>query len=141
MPGAVYIPIDQLLRVLAVHEAVLLAQWYGGTRVYLPHPSRLREENPVARAIGREPARRLCTEWPQLDVMVPRLKGELVRARDRAIRANPEGLSVRELARRYQVSERHIYLARLGRGQGQTVPDLDECPERGSADRDQLDLF
>jgi Mor family transcriptional regulator len=131
MPSPLNIWVDQLVAILGLPDALKLVRRFGGGSLYLPHPSRLCAGNKVVQEVGMAVALKLCCEWPQLDVMIPRLATELRRMRDRAIRRE-EGLSVTEIAWKYETTERHVYRVRLIQDDG------DEFPP---PDRSQLDLF
>lgn len=133
MPAPLHIQAGRLVEVLGLADALRLVSHFGGGSLYLPHPSRLRDGNKVVMAIGMPAAARLCVEWPQLDVTFPRLSAALRRARDRAIRANAESLSVTQLAWRFATTERHVYRVRAGGGE--------DCEPANDVDRSQLDLF
>lgn len=107
--AADYIPNDRLVEVLGLPLALRLLNAFGGRRVYLPHPSRLQAHNQVAAVLGLEAASKLAGEWPQTHVMLPKGAAELRRQRDRAIRAEKDNLSVRELAGKFDTTERHVY--------------------------------
>ena len=128
MPAPLNLPVAQLIEVLGLPDALKLVSHFGGGSVYLPHPSRLREGNAIAAAIGRPAATKLCAEWPQLDVMVPRLAAELRRIRDRAIRRERATLSVTRLAWKYQTTERHVYRVLAGEDDGE--PDAAPSAQR-----------
>lgn len=107
--AADYIPNDRLVEVLGLPLALRLLNAFGGCRVYLPHPSRMQQHSQVAVVLGLEAARTLAGEWPQTHVMLPKGAPELRRQRDRAIRADKDKLSVRELAMKFDTTERHVY--------------------------------
>lgn len=133
MPAPLHIQAGRLVEVLGLADALRLVSHFGGGSLYLPHPSRLRDTSKIVTAVGMPAARALCSEWPQLDVIFPRLSAHLRRQRDRAIIANVEGLSVTQLAWKYLTTERHIYRLRE-RG-------LVDDEQALGVERSQLDLF
>ena len=104
----IHAPIDEIVRVIGLPAAVKLVEQFGGTRVYLPHPSRVKPDTPVAQMLGVEAAVRLASEWPQCEIAIPS-SATLRHERDRAIRAEPDNVSIRELAKKYDLTERQIY--------------------------------
>ena len=131
MPAPVYIPVRDLVKILGLPDALRLVSHFGGGSLYLPHPSRLRPGNKIVEAIGLAAAVKLCAEWPQLDVMLPRMCAEIRRMQERAIRRE-EGLSVTQIAWTYLTTERNVYRVRARAG---------DDAEIAAAARAQLDLF
>ena len=107
MSGVVYAPVDCLVEVLGVALALRFAKRFGGGRVYVPQPERLKPEGAIVATIGLEAGLRLCHEWRGLEIMVPKCVSYLARDRARAIHAERRTMSVAGLARKYEITERH----------------------------------
>lgn len=109
MSAPVYIPADDLIRVLGLPLALKLVECLGGTGIYSPGPAKLRTDHALVKAIGMEGALTFASEWRQLDVMLPRCAEALRRLRDRALRADALVMSVRKVTLKYFTTERHVY--------------------------------
>ena len=133
--AAVNAPLGQLVELVGMSAALRLVERFGGTCIYLPHPSRVKLHSPLAMALGLEPVKKLAGTWPQSHVMVPRGRGvtSLRRRRDRAILEDFRTLSVAQIARKYEMTERNVYMV-LERG----PEGLPGTPGAGGA---QGDLF
>jgi Mor family transcriptional regulator len=107
----IHASINEIVRVIGLAAAVKLVESFGGTRIYLPHPSRVKPDTPVAQALGIEAACRLASEWPQCEIAIPG-SSTLRPERDHAIRNEPASMPVRELAKKYGLTERQIYNVR-----------------------------
>ena len=124
----IHAPIDEIVRVIGMQLALLLAERFGGRTIYLPHPSRVKPETPAAQLLGIEAACRLASEWPQCVLSIPKAAEYLRQVRDREIRAEPNGMTVGEIAFKYGLTERHVFR-------------ILATPESGSADNPQKPLF
>jgi Mor family transcriptional regulator len=102
----IHAPVDEIVRVIGLPATLALIERFGGTAVYLPHPSRVKPESPLAELLGMELACRLASEWPQCEIKIPLALERLRRERNRAIRA--ERLTVREIARKYGLTMRTV---------------------------------
>lgn len=131
--AAVNAPLGQLVELVGLSAALRLVDRFGGTPIYLPHPSRVKEHSAVALEIGAEAMRRLAAVWPQAHIVVPRGAAYLRRQRDIALLRDSASLSAAQLARKYEMIERHVYRI-LARG-----PEI--LPELGANDDGQGDLF
>jgi Mor family transcriptional regulator len=100
--------IEEIVRVIGLPAALELLERFGGTSIYLPHPSRVKPDSALAQAIGMEAACRLASAWPQCEIGVPRGLEYARRERDRAIRSEPPTMTLRDLARKYGLTERRI---------------------------------
>lgn len=109
MPGVLYVPVEKLVSVLGLPMALKLAERFGGRRLYVPHPSRLKDEHPIARSIGFEAARQLAEEWQELEIMLPLCAERLRRERNRAVRDDYGALSARLAALKWETTERNIF--------------------------------
>ncbi len=114
MAGTLYATVERLVQVLSLPTALRFTARFGGARLYVPHPSRLQQEHPIAKAIGLEAARQLAEEWQQLEIMVPRCAEFLRRERNRALRADRAELSARQAALKYELTERMVFMIWAG---------------------------
>lgn len=132
MPSPISLPVDWLVQTLDLDGALRLVKAFGGCEVYVCSPSHLRPGNQIAEAIGMERARKLCTEFAQLDVRVPRLVSELRRMRVRAVHEDRKaGLTMGAIATKYSVTIRTVQL--------DLAEPIDE--PRTAPREDQLQLF
>jgi Mor family transcriptional regulator len=134
MPAA-YASLEQLTELIGLPAALRLIDAFGGTCIYVPLPGMVKAHGRVARVIGAEAMARLAGAWPQEYVMVPRGAEYLRRQRAIAIHRDAPDLSVSELARKYEMTERNIYLV-LAR-----PAPVEPAPGGTRPARAQLDLF
>jgi hypothetical protein len=100
----------ELAEVIGLAATLRLVEGWGGLRQYVPAPAHLHADHPLVRQLGREAARRLAEHYAREKIDVPRCLSALRAARDRRIVAEHEqGASGRELAMRYQLTERQIW--------------------------------
>jgi hypothetical protein len=104
-------PLEQLVITLGLPAALRLVEAYGGTRMpYLPaRAETMSAEHPVAKVVGLEAARELCRLWPGERPRIPLAAKFLRGERDRALRADAQDHTVPQLARKYEITERHVY--------------------------------
>ena len=99
--------LQDLLSVLGEDGLLRLLEQYGGVRLYVPR--RMPPEHALARGLGWETAQALCQFAGSGELRVPTGRHWRARARYAQIRAlRAQGMSLRELARRFLLSERHI---------------------------------
>jgi len=133
MSGVVHATAGRLVEILGVSGALKFAEAFGGRRLYLPQPERLKPEGRIVAVVGFEAARKLAFEWRGLEVMVPKCAAYLQAQRDRAIHEDSKTLSYRALAEKYQLTER-----RIGQILEQPAP---EAPGAAAARAGQGDFF
>jgi Mor family transcriptional regulator len=105
----VNLPIDELVAAIGLPAALRLAEAFGGRRIYLPRPGHIVASHALPAAIGIDAANALCAQWPSTYAAVPFCADRVREMRDRAVwRARAE-LTVRELAEKFQTTERTIY--------------------------------
>lgn len=126
--AAVNAALGQLVDLIGLPMALRLVDNFGGVSVYLPHATRVKAHSPLAQVIGLEAMQKLAAAWPMEHVMVPRGAEYLRRQRDAAIRADLAGMSVRDVALKYETTERHVY--RVQAREGEDV--IDPPREQGS---------
>ncbi|MEK6245838.1 MAG: Mor transcription activator family protein [Pseudomonadota bacterium] len=113
MPGIVHAPVVLLVEVLGLPTALKFVRRFGGGRVSIPRPARLKPEGAIVQAIGIEAAKALCEEWRGLEIMVPRFAAYRRAERDRKILLrSSQGISARRLALQFKISERHVFQIR-----------------------------
>lgn len=101
--------LEELVQAIGLPATLRLVDVFGGVRVYFPHPSRVRVDSDLARAIGAEPVQRLAALWPSTYVSLPQAAAYLRRERNRAIHREKATLSIRELSLKYELTERAVY--------------------------------
>lgn len=106
--AAEYVTVDALVEVIGLTMALRLCTALGGRRIYIAHPSRMLPHSDAAKVLGLECARRLAAAWPQMHIDIPRAAEHLRRERDRQIHADRHAFSLRDLATKYDTTERHI---------------------------------
>jgi len=99
--------LQDLLSALGEDGLMRLLGQYGGVRLYVPR--RITPEHALTRALGWETAQALCQFAGSGELRVPTGRHWRARARHAQIHAlRAQGMSLRELARRFVLSERHI---------------------------------
>jgi len=109
MSGLVYASVDRLVEVLGLAATLQLAERFGGRRVYVPQPERLKPEGALVATIGYDKAVKLTYEWRGLEIIVPQCAAHLRRARDRAIHADAARQTAAELSKKWGITERHVF--------------------------------
>jgi Mor family transcriptional regulator len=110
MSGLTYAPVDRLVAIIGLGAALKFAGRFGGRRVYVPQPERLKAEGPIVATIGFEAAQRLAFEWRGQEIAVPRCVSYLVRERARRIHADAATMSAAEIAGKYGITERYAFM-------------------------------
>lgn len=104
-----YAPLFDIIQAIGLGSAMKLVEHFGGTRIYLPLPENVGPDNDVAKVIGVDATRKLAAMWAQERPSIPLarrhlraiVKAEILRERDK--------LTVPDLARKYETTERNIY--------------------------------
>ncbi|MEX0732863.1 MAG: Mor transcription activator family protein [Aquisalimonadaceae bacterium] len=100
--------IAEIAEVVGMSAALELVQGWGGLRVYVPE--QLQSDHPLARALGVSAARALAARYGREKIDVPRCVAAVRAARDECIRRDhAAGVSARQLAITYQLTERAIW--------------------------------
>jgi hypothetical protein len=101
--------LQTMAEIVGMSGVLALVRAFGGVRLYVP--SRLPDDHILIELLGRPAAERLAAEYggqPHFDI--PRAEGLLRAVRNRQIQADrAAGLSVRELALKYRLTERAIH--------------------------------
>lgn len=100
----------EFVEVSSLRATLLIVEVYGGTRLNVP--KELEPDHPLARLVGLQEARQIARRFGGDRPLVPKALPALRAVRDSQIKANPEGLSVPELARKHGLGERWIYMIR-----------------------------
>jgi Mor family transcriptional regulator len=130
---AVNLQLEQLVDLVGVAAALRLVEKRGGTHFYVPHPTRVKPHALLAQEIGLEAARALAAAYPSQHVMAPRGEAYLRRQRDLGVLNDCKDMSVTAVARKYELTERHVYRI-MERG-------LEGLPEVPGVNDAQGDLF
>lgn len=86
----------------------IVTRW-GGVRLYVPQ--RMPDDHPIVEAIGREAAEKLAGTYGREFLPIPRAWRSFKAMRNRRIRAEKAGgASASQLARRYHMTERMIWI-------------------------------
>jgi Mor family transcriptional regulator len=104
-----YAPLLDIIKTIGLPAAMKLVENFGGTRIYIPLPQNITADHGIAKVIGLEATLALARLWPKEYPSIPLarrhlriiVKGEILRDKDK--------LSVPELARKYETTERNIY--------------------------------
>lgn len=106
-----YAPLFEIIDAIGLPATIKLVEAFGGVRIYLPLPKNVTADNKVAKVIGVEATRTLAAAWggrydrPTIPVARQHF---LAIVRTRILRERAQ-LTVPELARKYQMTERNIY--------------------------------
>lgn len=109
MSGTTYAPVERLVAILGLAGALKFAERFGGVRVYLPQPERLKPEGALVQLLGFEAAQALAFEWRGQEIVVPQCAAYLRAQRDRAIREDARTMSAVDVALKYRTTERHVF--------------------------------
>jgi len=106
-----YAPLLESIRAVGLPAAMKLVENFGGTRIYIPLPENVTDDNDVAKVIGVEATRKLAGIWggrygrPSIP-LASRHYQALVRSE---IESDSKTMTVPELARKSRTTERNIY--------------------------------
>ncbi|CAI8971310.1 Mor transcription activator family protein [Methylocaldum szegediense] len=105
LPGV----LQEIASLIGPENAMKIAQTYGGVRLYVP--KRMKPDHPLAELVGFENACALSTALGGLaHLYIPQSHVLILEARKRAIlNDRSQGMSIRELALKYRLAERHIH--------------------------------
>lgn len=117
----------ELVAASSLRATLVIVEVYGGTRLGVPKD--LEADHPLARLVGLMEARQIARHFGGDRPLIPKALRALTAIRDAQIKANPEGLSVPELARRHGLGERRIYQIR-----GEAEPEAEANPTRSLFD-------
>lgn len=109
MSGVTYVPVGELVEAIGLAAALKLARRFGGRRVYVPQPERIKPEGPLAGTIGFDAVTRLAKTWRGQEIAVPKCVGYLARERARRIHAEPAAMSIAAIAAKYDITERWAF--------------------------------
>lgn len=109
MSGTTYAPVERIVEVVGLAAALRLAERFGGRRLYVPQPERLKAESPLAAVLGFDLAQKFAFEWRGMEIVVPRCVEYLRRARDRQIHLDAKSMSAAEIAAKHGMTERHVF--------------------------------
>jgi len=104
-----YAPLMDIIKAIGLPAAMKLVENFGGTRIYLPQPEKVDADNEIAKIIGVEAARALARQWSQERPSIPLARRHLRTVVKSEIQRDSESMSVPELARKYETTERNIY--------------------------------
>ena len=103
----------EMIEVMGELATMKLVHEMGGLRLVVPgwplkRPSSRYQH--LEEIVGPEAAQAFATRWGNIEVQVPMAKKALMRLRDRSIvEAYAKGVQPPELARRYGITERHVW--------------------------------
>lgn len=101
--------LHEMARVVGVEGVRKLVDAYGGVRLYVPQS--VDQDHPLAELLGLAAARAMSAELGGDVIDVPRCHLAVKRARDAAlVRDAAQGMSQRDLARKYGMTERNVRL-------------------------------
>jgi hypothetical protein len=102
--------LTDMVRLVGWESTLAIVERWGGTRLWFPTDPN--PESELTLMVGMEKARRLSMHFGADRPSIPKALAAIRAQRDAEIRANPQGLSVPQLSRRYGVNERSIYQIR-----------------------------
>jgi Mor family transcriptional regulator len=106
-----YAPLIDIIKAVGLPAAMKLVEHFGGTRIYIPLAENVETDNDVAKVIGLEATKKLAAIWggrygrPSIP-LASRHYRDLVKSE---IQRDSAAMTVPELARKYQTTERNIY--------------------------------
>ena len=108
--------VRELIGVIGLDAALLVVRHAGGVRITIS-PSMGAKDHWLVALIGRDQCQALGRHYGRCILAVPRCQAALLEVRDRQMRAlyDARQATVSELALRYQLTEKQIYVI-LGRG-------------------------
>jgi len=107
-----YAPLLKIIEAIGLPAAMKLVENFGGMRLHWPLPENIDERNDIARAIGVDAARKLAAAWGPDDdrrPSIPLARRHLRIIARLEIRRDAGSMTVPELARKYETTERNIY--------------------------------
>src|SRR5260221_13237019 len=104
-----YAPLYEIIQAIGLPAAMKLVDTFGGVRIYLPMPENVTPDNEIAKAIGVDATRKLATVWGQERPSIPLARRHFRMVVRAEIRRDALGMTVPELARKYETTERTIY--------------------------------
>jgi len=106
--SAVQAPLSRLVELIGLPAALRLVGKFGGVPIYIPQPSRVLAHGKVAQVIGLEAMRALAAAWPKEHIKIPRGAEYLRRQRAISIHRDRDRLSLRDLALKYEMTDRNV---------------------------------
>jgi len=98
---------QDISQIVGEEAAAKLSAQYGGTRLYIPIT--LKTEHPLVQLLGQQTAQQLVDEFSAITVEIPRAFIRIIARRNELIIADrDDGMSQRQLAIKYQLTERTI---------------------------------
>lgn len=113
--------LGEIAEVAGLQAALAVVERWGGIRLYVPEPDKLRDTHPMVEAVGADAAQAIAQRFQREEILVPRTPTLVRAARDRRIRAEHDpdaGVSASVLAQRWGLSLRMVryILAETGHG-------------------------
>lgn len=127
------LPVNELIKAIGLKLALDLVRERGGTRVYIPTPTRATEDCPLARIVGLAATRAMAAEWPAMWATIPLARAYMLRQRATDIVTRYPGTTAAALAREYNITERSVL--RLVAAGMPATPKIEQAPSP------QLSLF
>lgn len=105
---------DDLAAVIGFTATLRLCAWYGDLNANLYVPAKAKPGHEIERLIGMAAFTRLCEEWGNETLSIPRLQGYEEDCRNRLLRdLLLKGLSPREINRTLFIGERRVQQLRV----------------------------
>ncbi|MCD6663470.1 MAG: hypothetical protein LT082_08730 [Comamonas sp.] len=123
--------LQDFVRLIGLTATLDLVHAYGGLRIYIPTPARVRQDHPIAKLIGADRLAALAEVYgAEAHFPLPKAERALLAVRNaRIVQAYTTHKTARELAAEYQLTERQI--ERIVAAAGAAAP----------VDRSQATLF
>lgn len=117
--------LQEIAELIGLPEALKLADHYGGVRLYVPLT--IPEGHVLAELVGMEAARKLSDRFGGMEHFdIPKARSVTVALRNRKIREAWPGLSQRQLALKYGLTERQVRVILSAEQPTETQLDLFE---------------
>lgn len=95
--------IGSIKKLIGEEDADKLSYEFGGNRIYIP--KKVGEHHPIAVCVGLAQAKKICEAWYGHNYNVPFSMAK----KHRAVALRKSGLSMRQVAIKLTMSERHVY--------------------------------
>jgi len=115
--------LQEIADLIGIPATMAIVEEYGGVRLYVP--MKVTPDHPLSQLIGQANAEKLADHFGGEDHFdIPKAKAALRAIRDKEIRSLWPTLSQRQLALKYQTTERNIRLILSGIEQNKEQPQL-----------------
>jgi Mor family transcriptional regulator len=102
--------IQDLIRIMGLDDTLALVEQYGGCVVHVPVNEAAIEGHYLSSTISTKGLKALIAEYQGEDINTPKAYRAILAARNTRLKQDRQrGMTIRQLAQRYQLTERRIY--------------------------------